>query len=161
MNQKASRNLSDAVFTAVLTLFFLFFLPGLAASLGTMGIIYFDGLQELPPYALKAASAAVGMLAISTVMCAVLKADREFISWPLRLTLIGVVMLPFVRGSQKAFTLDPMDDAPTTGWLVNAQAGLGAMAKGFIEIVPAALCTVSVVLLAVGLTRLIRARYRR
>lgn len=151
----------DVVFTALLTAIFFIILPGLVAALGTMAGIYFDGLRELPPFGLKAASAAVGMLAISYFLCSFLKADRQFMSWPFRLTLAGAILLPFARGSQQAFTLEPMDNAATADRLVAIQQALEAIAKGFIEIVPAALCTVSVVMLAFGLTCLLRTRYGR
>lgn len=158
---KMNLNSGDVVFTALLTVIFFICLPGLAGALGAMGGIYYDGLRELPPFGLKAASAALGMLAISYILCSFLKADRQFISWPFRLTLAGAILLPFARGSQQTFTPEPMDGAATTGPLANVQQALEELAKGFIDIVPATLCTVSVVMLAFGLTCLLRTRYGR
>lgn len=155
---KSSGKYMDMVLIIIAAIVFLFILPGLLAGIGAMAAVYIDGLNELPPFALKAASAAVGMLLISYCACRFLKADKGFIRWPARLTFIGVICLPFANGAQNAFRGVLPDDAPTTAGLANVQEALASLSLLLMQILPATLCTVSVILLAVGLTLRFRDR---
>ncbi|MCL6336281.1 hypothetical protein EXT65_21035 [Pectobacterium carotovorum subsp. carotovorum] len=157
---KSNGNFADIAWMVIAAIIFLFILPGLLAGIGTMACAYIDGLQELPPFALKAASAAVGMLVISYSTCRFLNADKGFISWPAKLTLIGIICLPLVKGAKKTFTDVLVDDAQTSIGLTHVQGAFSELSMLLMRIVPATLCTVSVVILAVGLMRLFRARGR-
>lgn len=77
------------------------------------------------------------------------------------LTLIGVILLPLTKGFQQSFTVAPVESAPQAGLLESIQEGLPVLARGLMMTVPAALCMVSVIMLAAGLTLLFRERHRK
>lgn len=150
------KSYSDVIFIVFSTFVFLFILPSLIAALGTLGSIYIDGLAGISPYGLKAASAAIGMLIISYVACCFLKADKKFIRTPAILTFIGVVLLPFYKGSLGVLT-DTTGESPA----LQIQKGLEAVAQTIIQIAPIGLCTIAVIMLAVELIILSLKKYRK
>lgn len=85
---------SNPVITLIAVVISLFFLPAIAAGLGTMGEIYIDGLRELPSFGIKAISVAIWMLLVAYLMCCFMKSKKDFIRLPAILTFIGTVLLP-------------------------------------------------------------------
>ncbi|HFN4413756.1 TPA: hypothetical protein ACHFYU_004766 [Escherichia coli] len=73
---------SNPVITLIAVVISLFFLPAIAAGLGTMGEIYIDGLRELPSFGIKAISVAIWMLLVAYLMCCFMKAKKDFIRLP-------------------------------------------------------------------------------
>lgn len=160
MNQK-HWVLIDIFFTVFLVVVFFFMLPGLAAGLGVMGSYYFDGLKEIPPFGLKAACAAVAMLALSALICSFIKADKGFMVWPQKMTLVGLILLPLAEGYKRLSALEPLENRSKADVLAIAHKGVSGLIDGIMLIAPAALCTVSVFLLALGLTIELRSHFRK
>ena len=76
---------SNPVITLIVVVISLFLLPAIVAGLGTMGVIYIDGLRELPSFCIKAISVAIWMLVVAYLMCRIrgLRVNRTFsYGWP-------------------------------------------------------------------------------
>ncbi|WP_042857920.1 hypothetical protein [Dickeya sp. NCPPB 3274] len=148
------KKLPEILLTASAILLFFFLLPGLAAGTGSALVIYIDGLRELPPLALKVASADIGMLFFSYLLCLGLKFDKEFIRDPLKLTIIGIVLIPLQIGAVSLFS-EPSEFRPAD-LISHLKLYMESMIKLFIEVVPLLLCSLSVIILAWNLTILIK-----
>lgn len=150
---------SNPVITLIAVVISLFFLPAIAAGLGTMGEIYIDGLRELPSFGIKAISVAIWMLLVAYLMCCFMKAKKDFIRLPAILTFIGTVLLPFVSSFQKMMIISDSDVSTKATFLSKVTEGLGTMKSGFMFIVPALLCAIASIMLAVGMINILRNRY--
>ncbi len=148
---------SNPVITLIVVVISLFFLPAIAAGLGTMGEIYIDGLRELPSFGIKAISVAIWMLLVAYLMCCFMKAKKDFIRLPAILTFIGTVLLPFVSSFQKMMIISGCFHQ--SAFLSKVTEGLGTMKSGFMFIVPALLCAIASIMLAVGMINILRNRY--
>lgn len=165
---KLSNKYSNPIFTVIAVVIFFFFLPAIGAGLGTMGEIYIDGLHELPSFGMKAIIVSIWMLTVGYLLCHLMKADKSFMRIPAIMTLIGAVVLPLARSFQIAMTSSTLEDEIQTelttksinGMIDKSIEGMETIIKGIIYIAPALLCTISVIILAVGLTKLFLRRNR-
>ncbi|HCP4224722.1 TPA: hypothetical protein ODN89_004409 [Escherichia coli] len=151
---------SNPVITLIAVVISLFFLPAIAAGLGTMGEIYIDGLRELPSFGIKAISVAIWMLLVAYLMCCFMKAKKDFIRLPAKLTLIGAVLLPMISSFNNVVTTMSSPDVSTrTDFHAALIKGLDTMESEFMFIVPALLCVIASIMLAVGMINILRNRY--
>lgn len=151
---------SNPVFTVIAILIFFFLLPGIGAGLGTLGEIYIDGMREVSSFGMKAIIAAIWMLVAAYLITLSMKADRDFIRLPGKLTLIGAVLLPLARSFQNAMTISDPEVSTPTNFITHAIEGLETIIRVIMFIAPALLCTISVIILSFGLTNILLKRYQ-
>ncbi|HGA5515546.1 TPA: hypothetical protein ACIS0C_003699 [Salmonella enterica subsp. enterica serovar Wangata] len=155
---KLSDKYSNPVFTVIAIVIFFFFLPAIGAVLGSMGEIYIDGLRELPSFGMKAIIVAIWMLVVAYLMCRLMKAEKDFIRVPAILTLIGAVLLPLTRSFQNVMTISAPDDSSRTDFIAKSIEGMETIIRSIMFIAPALLCTISSIILAVGMISILRKR---
>lgn len=156
---KLSDKYSNPVFTVIAIVIFFFFLPAIGAVLGSMGEIYIDGLRELPSFGMKAIIVAIWMLVVAYLMCRLMKAEKDFIRVPAILTLIGAVLLPLTRSFQNVMTISAPHDSSRTDFIAKSIEGMETIIRSIMFIAPALLCTISSIILAVGMISILRKRY--
>lgn len=156
---KLSDKYSNPFFTVIAIVIFFFFLPAIGAVLGTMGEIYIDGLRELPSFGMKAIIIAIWMLVVAYLMCCIMKAEKDFIRIPAILTLIGAVLLPLTSSFQNVMTISDPNVSTRTNFYAKAIEGLETIKNGIMYIAPGLLCAISVIILAIGMTKILRKRY--
>ncbi|EAP9249373.1 hypothetical protein ES841_23195 [Salmonella enterica] len=156
---KLSDKYSNPVFTVIAIVIFFFFLPAIGAVLGTMGEIYIDGLRELPSFGMKAIIVSIWMLVVAYLMCSLMKAEKDFIRIPAILTLIGAVLLPLTSSFQNVMTISDPDVSTRTDFYAKSIEGLETIKNGIMFIAPGLLCVISVIILAIGMTQILRNRY--
>ncbi|EFA4076040.1 hypothetical protein C5908_003885 [Escherichia coli O96] len=155
---KLSDKYSNPVFTVIAIVIFFFFLPAIGTVLGRMGEIYIDGLCELPSFGMKTIIVAIWMLVVAYLMCRLMKAEKDFIRVPAILTLIGAVLLPLTRSFQNVMISAP-DDSSRTDFIAKSIEGMETIIRSIMFIAPALLCTISSIILAVGMISILRKRY--
>ncbi|EER3676389.1 hypothetical protein F8Y52_003677, partial [Escherichia coli] len=148
---KLSDKSSNPVFTVIAIVIFFFFLPAIGAVLGTTGEIYIDGLRELPSFGMKAIIVSIWMLVVAYLMCRLMKAEKDFIRIPAILTLIGAVLLPLTSSFQNVMTISAPDDSSRTDFIAKSIEGMETIIRSIMFIAPALLCTISSIILAVGM----------
>ncbi|EKP9113634.1 TPA: hypothetical protein OR378_004567 [Escherichia coli] len=156
---KLSDKSSNPVFTVIAIVIFFFFLPAIGAVLGTTGEIYIDGLRELPYFGMKAIIVSIWMLVVAYLMCRLMKAEKDFIRIPAILTLIGAVLLPLTSSFQNVMTISAPDDSSRTDFIAKSIEGMETIIRSIMFIAPALLCTISSIILAVGMISILRKRY--
>ncbi|EJK6833422.1 hypothetical protein NLP50_004736 [Escherichia coli] len=156
---KLSDKSSNPVFTVIAIVIFFFFLPAIGAVLGTTGEIYIDGLRELPSFGMKAIIVSIWMLVVAYLMCRLMKAEKDFIRIPAILTLIGAVLLPLTSSFQNVITISAPDDSSRTDFIAKSIEGMETIIRSIMFIAPALLCTISSIILAVGMISILRKRY--
>ncbi|EAZ4600994.1 TPA: hypothetical protein ISA44_003798 [Escherichia coli] len=156
---KLSDKSSNPVFTVIAIVIFFFFLPAIGAVLGTTGEIYIDGLRELPSFGMKAIIVSIWMLVVAYLMCRLMKAEKDFIRIPAILTLIGAVLLPLTSSFQNVMTISAPDDSSRTDFIAKSIEGMETIIRSIMFIAPALLCTISSIILAVGMISILRKRY--
>ncbi|EKP3242908.1 hypothetical protein P3K25_004659 [Escherichia coli] len=147
------------MFTVIAIVIFFFFLPAIGAVLGTTGEIYIDGLRELPSFGMKAIIVSIWMLVVAYLMCRLMKAEKDFIRIPAILTLIGAVLLPLTSSFQNVMTISAPDDSSRTDFIAKSIEGMETIIRSIMFIAPALLCTISSIILAVGMISILRKRY--
>lgn len=155
---KLSDKYSNPFFTVIAIVIFFFFLPAIGAVLGTMGEIYIDGLRELPSFGMKAIIVSIWMLVVAYLMCRLMKVEKDFIRIPAILTLIGAVLLPLTSSFQNVMTISEPDVSTRTDFYAKATEGLETIKSGIMYIAPGLLCVISVIILAIGMTKILRNR---
>ncbi|HFW3409441.1 TPA: hypothetical protein ACIBHE_003573 [Salmonella enterica subsp. enterica serovar Chailey] len=158
---KLSDKYSNPVFTVIAIVIFFFFLPAISAALGTMGEIYIDGLRELPSFGMKAIIVSIWMLVVAYLMCRLMNVEKDFIRIPAILTLIGAVLLPLTSSFQNVMTISDPNVSTRTDFYAKSIEGLETIKNGIMFIAPALLCTISSIILAVGMIGILRKRYHR
>ncbi|EJD8466992.1 hypothetical protein NR488_004471 [Salmonella enterica] len=156
---KLSDKSSNPVFTVIAIVIFFFFLPAIGAVLGTTGETYIDGLRELPSFGMKAIIVSIWMLVVAYLMCRLMKAEKDFIRIPAILTLIGAVLLPLTSSFQNVMTISAPDDSSRTDFIAKSIEGMETIIRSIMFIAPALLCTISSIILAVGMISILRKRY--
>ncbi|EAQ5026793.1 hypothetical protein HVH64_004436 [Salmonella enterica] len=156
---KLSDKSPNPVFTVIAIVIFFFFLPAIGAVLGTTGEIYIDGLRELPSFGMKAIIVSIWMLVVAYLMCRLMKAEKDFIRIPAILTLIGAVLLPLTSSFQNVMTISAPDDSSRTDFIAKSIEGMETIIRSIMFIAPALLCTISSIILAVGMISILRKRY--
>lgn len=100
------------------------------------------------------------MLVVAYLMCRIMKAKKDFIRVPAKLTLIGAVLLPLISSFNNVVTTMSSPDVSTrTDFHAALIKGLDTMESEFMFIVPALLCAIASIMLTVGMINILRNRY--
>ena len=149
----------DWTLTIIAFVVFCLCIPAIVVSLSNVLLVYGSGFDEFSPIGVKAVCAAVGTLIITWLICNQIKANKSFIRQPAILTFIAAVALPLSNGAQKAFSSSPQEVTLQQGDYQKSLAGIDMLKNTLLTDVPPLLCVIAIVMLATGLTLLIRKRY--